>query len=238
MRLLAYILFVCFGFACGLSLAVILQARLGTVQFLPAIQTIGSVATAFGATIAFVVYLTTVLRHRRDDQREESETYMQEALALLDKAYETFTRLGEDPPANDRLLWLSTARMIVRFQKLRKSVVDEDHRAVVEESEEYFRLKFYTLLNQNGSNFTSDYFRGGATHRYAAENIARRSIAIIFQFSRWKAGATDPLDSIDDVELFAKGALPIDQTGAEEYLEGFADYWQKVQDRKRALDAQ
>jgi hypothetical protein len=47
----------------------------------------------------------------------------------------------------------------------------------------------------------------------------------------------DPLNSIDDIDLFARRALPIDQLGAREYLEDFNDYWAKIEERRAALDA-
>lgn len=70
------------------------------------------------------------------------------------------------------------------------------------------------------------------TVRYDGANIHRKSMALIFGFARWKEDIPDPLDAIDDIELFDSGALPIDQFGAESYLEDFPEYWAKVQARK------
>ena len=161
---------------------------------------------------------------------------MKEALSVLEKAYQTFTHKGTDPPANSRLLWISTARMIVRFQNLRERVSEADHVAVLDENEEYVRIKFYSLLDSNRKNFTREYFCPGSD-QYDGINIQRKSMAVIFGFSRWRENMVDPLDSIDDVEVFARGALPIDQFGAETYLEDFPDYWGKVQERRTALEA-
>jgi hypothetical protein len=230
------ILLVCLGLALGLALAVVIVLFAGEVKLLPAVQTIGSIATALSATVAFTVYLSTVKRHRTDDARKASDTYKDEALSVLEKAYATFTQQSDTPPVNDRLLWLSTARMIVRFQKLREKVTELDHTAVIDENEEHIRLKFYTLLGRNSQNFSREYFCPDG-NRYDAINIERRSIAVIFGFARWREGMQDPLNSIDDIDLFARRALPIDQLGAREYLEDFNDYWAKIEERRAALDA-
>ena len=152
------ILLVVLGLFLGLILSIYIVLTAGEMKLLPAIQSIGSIATAFAAVIAFGVYVSTVRRHQEEDSRKTSETYLREALSVLEKAYETFIQQGDNPPANDRLLWLSTARMIVRFQKLRKKVTEKDHVAVADENEEYTRLKFYTLLKGNSNNFSREYF--------------------------------------------------------------------------------
>lgn len=229
------ILLVVIGIAIGLGLAVTIVVTVGEARLLPTIQTIGSIATAFAAIVAFIVYQATVRRHQKDDRRKASETYLREALSVLEKAYDTFTQRGDDPPENDRLLWLSTARMIVRFQKLRERVVEPDHAAVIDENEEYTRMKFSSLLNQNSKKFSREYFCPGG-EQYDGINIHRKSMAVIFAFSRWRENIPDPLEAVDDVELFARGALPIDQFGAEAYLEDFPEYWEKVQERKIALN--
>ncbi|MDO8273274.1 MAG: hypothetical protein Q7U82_15375 [Gammaproteobacteria bacterium] len=229
------ILLVVLGLGLGLGLAVFIVLQAGEVTLLPALQTVGSVATAFSATIAFGLYMTTLKRHQKDDSRKSSETYMREVLSVLEKAYETLVQQGDSPPANDRLLWLSAARMIVRFQKLREKVTEADHLAVIDENEENVRLKFYTLLSRNAGNFTRQYF-SPESNQCSGVNINRKSMAVIFAFSRWKDDMPDPLSTIDDIELYARGALPIDQNGAEEYLEGFTGYWQKVQEKKEEIN--
>jgi len=225
------------GIAAGLAISVAVVLVRGHAALLPAIQTLGSIAIAFSAIVAFSVYLTNVRRHQAEDARRASETYLNQSLDLLDKVHSTFIQKGTDPPANDRLLWLSTARMIARFQKLRHRITESDHFAVVDENEEHTRLKLYTLLDDNQEHFTRGYFSPSGS-QYAGDNIHRRSMAVIFAFARWKEGAPDPLAEVDDVELFARGALPIDQSGAESYLEDFEEYWAKVQARKAEIDAE
>jgi hypothetical protein len=230
------LLLIILGLALGLGLAVAIVFTAGEAKLLPAIQTLGSVAIAFSATVAFGVYLSTVRRHQQEDARKVSETYLQEALSVLEKSYETFVKMGDSPPANDRLVWLSTARMISRFHELRKKVTELDHVSVIAENEEYIRLKFYILLRENRGSFTRAYFCPSGD-QYSEDNISRKSIAVIFAFTKWREDTPDPLDEIDDIELFARGALPVDQNGAEAYLEDFNEYWRKVQERRAAIES-
>lgn len=229
------VLLVTFGIALGFATSVGIVLTAGEVTLLPAIQIIGSIAVAFSAAIAFSIYRANVLRHRQEDDRKASETYLKESISLLDKAYEIFVQAGTDPPANDRLLWFSTARMIVRFQKMRKRISEADHIAVIDENEEYTRGRFSGLLRRNRDNFSRQYFCPSGD-LYSANNVSRKSLAVVFGFARWREDIPDPLSEIDDVELFARGALPIDQYGAESYLEDSEKYWQKIQERKAQLD--
>jgi hypothetical protein len=229
------ILLVTFGIALGFATSVVIVLGAGEAALLPAIQTIGSIAVAFSAAIAFGIYLSNVRRHRQEDQRKASETYLEESISLLDKAYDIFVQAGTDAPANDRLLWFSTARMIVRFQKMRGRIAEADHIAVIDENEEYTRGRFSRLLRRNRDNFSRQYFCPSGD-LYSADNVSRKSLAVVFGFARWKDDIPDPLSEVDDIELFARGALPIDQDGAESYLEDFEEYWQKVQERKAQID--
>lgn len=229
------VLLVTLGIAFGFLISLVIVLTVGEALLLPTIQTIGSTAVAFSATIAFGVYLSNIQRHRQEDIRKASETYLKESLSLLDKTYDIFVQEGTDPPASDRLLWLTTARMIVRFQKMRQQIIEVDHIAIVNENEENTRFKFYMILGRNKANFSQQYFcPSGVQHGDA--NVHRKSLAVVFGFSRWKEDMLDPLDEVNDIELFARGALPIDQHGVEDYLEGYVEYWKKVQERKVQIE--
>lgn len=186
-----------------------------------------------GPALTFISVLLVLYTIQKRDQeaeaktrRAESELLMQEAIKTLGRAYETFTRLGDKPPKNDRLLWLSAARMVVRYKSMRQRISEQDHQEIADENEEYIRLRFYTLLHECKDLFTVQYFMPNG------DVIARKSIAVIFDFAKWRDGIEDPLEKIDDQELFAKGAVPIDFLGVEGYLGHFQAYWEEVERRK------
>lgn len=198
------------------------------------VQALGSLAIAASATVAFFLYRLNLRRHELEDNYSTSETYLREAISMLEKSYAIFTGNGEnrDPPRNDRLIWLATARMICRYELMKARISADEHLEIVSEHEEYWRMQYSKLLSENKPNFTTEYF--GVP--YDGNCIARKSIAIIFDFSRWKEEKDDPLDSVDDQELFAKGALPIDQFGAIGFMEEYERYWGEVQEMKEQLN--
>jgi hypothetical protein len=209
-----------------------LAAFTGTTV-LAGIQAAGSVAIAFSAITAYRLYQSSLSRQEKEDRRAESEAFLEEAVRVLNRAYDTFTRFGEDPPRNDRLLWLSAARMILRYQDMRERITEVDHQAIADENEEYVRFKFYSLLDACKDQFDVQYFLpNGKT--YDGESVARNSVAVVFDFAKWREGMEDPLEKVDDIELFARGAVPIDFFGVENYLGHYQEYWEEIQRRKAA----
>ena len=238
-----------FGFLTGVIItliAIIIIAALNTdialfAQInanLATFQAIGSLAIACSAIVAFFLYRLNLNRHKDEDAYKESNTFLKEATNNLERAFEIFTDNGENisPPRNDRLLWLTTARMLLRFNKLRGNINVSEHIDIIEEHEEYWRFQFYKLLDENKSNFTTTYFNpSGKPH--SGDCIARNSMAAIFSFARWKEGAKDPMEEVDDKLLFAKGAIPIDQFGAIAFLEDYEKYWDEVGKLKESLNS-
>ena len=83
-----------------------------------------------------------------------------------------------------------------------------------------WRVKFYANLQWIG-------FKQGLNHDWT--NIDRKSIAVIFDFAKWKEGMADPLDSVNDKDLFAKGVVPIDFYGLKGILKANKPYWDEVE---------
>lgn len=229
------ILGVMVGSAITLAAGVIWLCVYGEIQFVPAVQALGSIAIAFSALTAYRLYLQNSSRNERVDARERSKTILDESIALLGRAFETFTRNGTHPPPNSRLQWLSTARMIIRFSRIKGQVAEPDHIIIRDENEEYYRLKFFTLLAENRENLDQNYFNP-SDDKYHHEMVARNSIAVIFDFAKWPEGMEDPMATVDDIELFARGAVPIDFIRVENYLSNFQSYWEKIEARKAELN--
>src|SRR5262245_40623852 len=99
-------------------LGLTLQAELGAVKLADKLTAYGGLLTGLSALAAFLLYWATVRRHRQEDSQKASKAYLDETVRGMERAYETFIRLGANPPKNDRLLWLSTARMLIRSQRL------------------------------------------------------------------------------------------------------------------------
>lgn len=191
------------------------------------LQAIGSLAIASSALVAFFLYKRTTNRHMEEDAFKASTVFLDESIRLLERAYEVFTDKSEhvEPRRNSRLLWLTTARMLVRYENIKKNITVPAHKDIANEHEEYWRFIFYNLLDSNKENFDLNYLQPSGD-MYGGDSIARRSIAVIFDFAKWNG--PDVLDSIDDKRLYAKRIIPIDQFGIERYLEQYEEYWQEV----------
>jgi hypothetical protein len=202
----------------------------GIQSNLSTIQAFGSLAVGASAIVAFTVFRSNVNRQKDEDTRKVSQKYLDESKLLLERAYTILTQSGEakNPPRSDRLLWLSTSRMLIRYNKMKSLITQKEHIAIADEHEEYWRLQFYSLLGQNKDNFTTAYFMPSGDP-YEGDAISRNSIAVIFSFSRWRKDQNDPMDGIDDKKLFANGAIPIDFYGVEEYIRQYKSYWKEVQ---------
>lgn len=229
------------GFLLGILLTVIgftvLLSSANEIPFLQIAQSIGSVAIAISAAIALNLYLTTVKRHKQEDCKYASKEYLDEAINLLERAFEIFTDKSQNlsPPRNDRLLWFTTARMIVRYQNVKHKITESSHKDIVQEHEEYWRLQFYELLDDNKDNFTVEYFQPSGD-KYHHTTISRKTIPVIFNFSRWHDDSQDVLKQVDEIELLANGAVSISFTGVEEFLEQYDEFFEKVERRKSELE--
>ena len=220
----------------SLILLTITDALVKGLPFVQIAQAVGSAAVGISAIVALSLYLVTVKRHQSEDARKASYEYLKEAKNILERAYEIFTDDGRNttPPRNDRVTWLNTARMFLRYYRIKDKLNQEDHKEIVKQHEEYWRVQFYNLLRRNTPQFDLSYFRCGGG-QYNPETIHRDSIGVIFDFARWYDDTEDPLKDADVITMFAKGALPLDQEGAHQYIESFEDYFQKIQSRKTEL---
>ncbi len=209
-----------------LSIVIPTGETLAWVQsYLPSIQAVGSLAILASATVALSLYRATTKRHIDEDKFKSSEAFLSEAKAQLEKTYQLFSGENDDsPPENTRVHWLTVARMIVRYNKIKRLIKEPPHIDIIEENEEFCRHKFYTLLNRNSEELTFDYFMS-PEHRHGGNKTDRKSIAVIFDFAAWKG--TDPLDEIDDIQLFADRIKLHDHLGLHSYLQEDG-YWGKV----------
>jgi hypothetical protein len=194
-------------------------------SYVPSIQAIGSLAILASATVALSLYRITTKRHCEEDNFKSSEAFLSEAKTLLEKTYGLFCKEHDGSlPDNSRVLWLTVARMIVRYQNIKSLITASSHLEIIEENEEFWRYKFYSLLNSNSEGLSKNYFMS-PEDKHGGNKIDRKSIAVIFDFAAWKG--SDPLDTIDDIQLFSDRIRLHDHFGLHSYLQE-GGYWDKV----------
>lgn len=203
-------------------------------SYVPSIQAIGSLAILASATVAVSLYRATTNRHIKEDKFQSSEAFLSEAKTLAEKSYELFSG-GNDSalPENTRVLWLTVSRMIVRYQNVKQLITEPSHIEIIEENEEFWRYKFYSILDRNSDALSYNYFMS-PENKHGGNKTDRKSIAVIFDFSAWKG--TDPLDGINDIRLFAETIQLHNHFGLHNYLQEDG-YWDKVLEAQSANQA-
>ena len=126
----------------------------------------GSLAILASASVAVSLYRATTQRHINEDVFKASEAFLSEAKTQLEKTYQLFSRGNDEAlPENSRMMWLTVARMIVRYHKLKELIKEKPHWEIIEENEEFWRYKFYSLLDRNADTLSRDYFNS-PEHRH------------------------------------------------------------------------
>lgn len=133
-------------------------------------------------------------------QTSQSKDLLQEATLLLDRAYNALTDDGKStaPVAPDRLNWLTSARHIEDYRKIKAMLKNTSHKLVCAAQEEHWRHKFYLLL-KDYKLYPLSYFEKNLEKDKS--EIEPVSAVVIFNFAFWPKDKKDPLDEVDYHEL-------------------------------------
>jgi hypothetical protein len=227
---------VLFGILVGVLLshiAFILAVAMGeNTPLLQVIQATAAIAVALSAIVGLNVYLTTIKRHNSEDARKESQEYLHESRNCMERTFEIFTDNGRntDPPRNSRVLWQMTASMFLRYYRIKEKISQADHREIINEHEEYWRMQFYNLLDRNRSKFDLLYLQPSC-EKCGTDTEHMNAIGIIFDFARCTAASADSLRDADGVAMHARGAVPADQHGIRQFIQSNDAYHAMVEQR-------
>ena len=169
-----------------------------------AIKTLAIIATPCSIWFAYRSYRQVAKKNVSDEKFLKDRLIVDQAITSLRWAYEALTE-GDDSaiPKPKRINWLTTARHISRFSKLKASLQTDTYKLICEENEEYWRHRFYTLLN-NGKLASRDYYMS-KKDRTTFEGIEPISAMVINNFSVWPDSKVDVLDQITPEELIKTG---------------------------------
>lgn len=184
-----------------------------------------SIASALFAGVSALVAAAAIYFPARTN---ESQQTLDQAIRSLERAYEALSN-GDtkvQPPASDRLNWLTAARHIQRYKVLKKSITHKIHLTICEEQEEYWRHKFYTCLD-SPDLFQPMYYMEKPTSP-PTSGVEPRSALVVHAFTKWPDGRPDPIDLVDVDALVQNEKALEGNYGLRAYLENLPKYKSKV----------
>ncbi|EJY0884976.1 hypothetical protein OE987_003618 [Vibrio cholerae] len=171
---------------------------------------VSSILALLGAISALYIWAANVVRLRSDD-------ILKEVGQMYERSYETLSDSKNNGiPQNDRMLWLTAARLLLSAQDLSLNLTEPSHKIIHKEIEAFWKWKFYLLISSDKNNFPEDYFSEGLSHYIAHskgknEPIAVSSLIVLYKFFQWTGDDVDRLDkyrSIPEAEVKKLRGVP------------------------------
>lgn len=149
-----------------------------------------ALAGALSAYAAFRTIKTTVVSR-------QNETALNSAVRTLERAYTALTGgNGSTTVLQDRLAWLTSARLIEEYKALKALIKDEHVLRECNGHEEHWRHEFYKALEAI-SKVPASYY----SHRTAETGpIHPVSAVIVHAFASWPKGKDDPIDAYKNTD--------------------------------------
>jgi len=168
--------------------------------------------------------------YRHEKEYAQSATNLGSALSLIDRAASVLVSDGK--LTNDRVAWVTSARLISRAEALSSKITTETHNLIFEAERDFQRHKFRDLLRLDGKEICGAFFCGGAqgqtigdvvtspTHPDGGRSwIPTRIINVVYTFMSFPEGYEDPLRTSEDFGLKERNRLfDLGHEGVREYL--------------------
>lgn len=148
--------------------------------------------------ISIISLLITLIKNIKDRRYAKDKELLEQLKQPLELAYRSLVIEGNniDSLTNDRLCWNTSARHIIRYWDLKKSLKTKLYKTICEEQEEHWRSEIYKLLDTiPNSNF---YMNPDSMNE---EGIDPKAAADVHAFSDWKKGKADPIDTVSFEEI-------------------------------------
>lgn len=148
----------------------------------------------FAAILALLTFVFNIISWRRDTRIKSDIEISKQAKAALIRCYEALEQVPDNGvPKPSRLNWLTSARHIIRYYELKKTIKIRTYKTVLAEEEEYWRHKLYKLLDTEALAQNKYYMKVG--DEVYPEGIDPRSAKIVIGFSNWPNSVKDPISS-------------------------------------------
>jgi len=159
--------------------------------------------------------LVAIWTQQKKDKSDHSSDYLNRSVELIDRAYEVLNG-DNNNPKNDRVSWVTAARLLQRSASLAREISVDSHRKIYESEQDYRRHQFNELLTIDGKSLPPEFFLGqamisgdigksaynGKMGKLGYEWIPTRIVSVIYKFKMYPEGYTDPLN--DSVDLDSK----------------------------------
>jgi len=190
-----------------------------------ALKLLSPLLVLLGGTVALATLLTNI-------SRNNSKDYLDKAVTLIERAYNVLAESSENGiPKNDRVIWLTCARMIKSSQNLSKKITEKSHKDIYFEQTRYWRSRFYELLKIKEGSFPPEYYAESTKSVFInrpgveRESLDVTSLAVIYRFTQWPEEEKDP---IDDVPKFTKAEIErmrlLGPKGLREHLQRIEEF--------------
>ena len=186
--------------------------------------TAGSAIVAFISAIAAVISVTVTLKKNKIDRNlHEDQEIVSHAILSLERAYEALMVHSKDNerPIPDRLNWLTSARQIESYKKLKSKLVTGLYKDICDEHEEYWRHKIHLALEIPSIDKSPSYYQSKSATDIGIEP---RSALIIYSFASWGKNKKDIIDEVDIDKLISDNEPFTGNHGLIEYIKSFKDY--------------
>lgn len=191
--------------------------------------------------------------YKHDKEYSLSATNLESSLSLIERA--ALVLVVDGKLTNDRVAWVTCARLIARAEALSKKITTETHSLIFESERDFQRHKFRDMLRLDGKELAGAFFCGGEQgqtiggvvssldHPAGGRSwIPTRIINVVYTFMSFPEGYEDPLRSSDDFGAKERNRMfELGHEGLRQYLvfrKNFLIIGKKVlrkSDRKGAL---
>lgn len=168
--------------------------------------------------------------HKHEKEYSQSATNLESALSLIERAAHVLVVDGE--LTNDRVAWVTCARLITRAEVLSQKVTTETHALIFEAERDFQRHKFRDMLKVGGEELRGAFFCGGDQGQTIGEVVSgvdhpeggrgwipTRIINVVYTFMSFPENYEDPLRSSDDFGAKERNRLfQLGHEGLREYL--------------------
>ena len=177
----------------AILVAALLVWRLCVPSAISSIPEIGPLLVAAGVLTALIAFLLNLRRAR-------SEDFLKASTEMLEKAFEMLApEENALEPTNNRLSWLSAARLVATAEKLSADITENSHELIYKEKKEYWRTRFYELIFPSPpEGLPGLFYAENPKHMIAHSGgirvpLSEKSLAFLYRFIRWPDDTRDPI---------------------------------------------